>query len=76
MCSYVCVPVLTVLPIVVVSTVTDVSMGRAGFPVALGLVFTRIQVAGVSAAFPVVTWARELESKELISQCFRYLMAG
>ena len=63
MCVCVCVwvypcvfaPVLAVLPIVVVSTVTDVSMGGAGLPVALSLVFTGIQMASVGAAFPIVT---------------------
>lgn len=56
-----CLPVLAVLAVVVVSTVTDVSMGGAGLPVALRLVLTGVQVAGVSAAFPVVSCGIERE---------------
>lgn len=60
-CVRVCVSVLVlaVLSVVVVAAVTDVSVGRAGFPVALGLVFTGVQVTGVSAASPIVTWRRK-----------------
>lgn len=53
------VPVLAVLSVVVVSTVTDVSMGGAGLPVTLSLIFTWIQMAGVRAAFSIVAWERE-----------------
>lgn len=48
-------PVLAVLPVVVVSAVTNVSMGRAGLPVAVSLILTWIQMTGVSAAFPIIT---------------------
>lgn len=57
-CVWGCVPVLAVLSIVVVSTVTDVSMGGAGLPVTLGLIFTRIQMASIRAAFSIVAWER------------------
>lgn len=60
-----CVPVLAVLSVVVVSTVTDVSMGGAGLPVTLSLIFTWIQTAAIRAAFSVVTWKRE----ERITDC-------
>lgn len=54
-----CVPVLAVLSVMIVSTVTDVSMGGAGLPVTLSLVFTRIQMASIRAAFSIVAWERE-----------------
>lgn len=50
----VCVPVLAVLAVVVVSAVADVSVGGAGLPVALSLVLTWIQMAGICAAFAIV----------------------
>lgn len=53
--SMACVPVLAVLPVVVVSAVTDVSVGRAGLPVALRLVLTWVEMASVSAASSIVT---------------------
>lgn len=60
-----CVPVLAVLAVVVVSTVTDVSMRGAGLPVTLSLIFTRIQMASIRAAFSIVAWERE----ERITDC-------
>lgn len=71
LCSHVCLPVLAVLPIVVVSTITDVSTGGAGLPVALSLILTWIQMARIGAASAVVTWEREKEKTVL-----QVLLAG
>lgn len=64
-CACGTVPVFAVLSVVVVSTVTDVSMGGAELRVTLSLVFTGVQMASICAAFSIVAWERE----ETITDC-------
>jgi len=50
---YECVPVLAVLSVVTVLTVTDISMRGAGLPVTLCLILTWVQLTCIHTTFTI-----------------------